>query len=150
MAPYRFRLARVLDWYSRQSQIEQERLRLCNERAIQAKANIERHLSDVLARQTELVHSSKPQASELAALEPFRRAAKQQEARLRENCIRCENALDNQRTAALAAQRRLRLLENLSDRRLAEYRYEADRQLEELASDSHLAGLARALTKTQL
>jgi hypothetical protein len=34
----------------------------------------------------------------------------------------------------------------LCDRRLSEYRYEADRELEELAAESHLAGFARALT----
>ena len=145
MAPYRFRLARVLDWYRKQSQVEQECLRSCNERTIQAKADIENHVRQVLARQTELIHSAKLQARELAALEPFRRGAKQQEVRLRENFLRCEKALEKQRTVAQAAQRRVRLLENLSDRRLSEYRYETDRELEELASDTHLAGLARAL-----
>jgi hypothetical protein len=146
MAPYRFRLARVLDWYRRQSQVEEERLRLCAERAAHSKAEIEGHERNVLALQMELIQSSRPKAHELASLEPFRRGAKQQEVRLRENCRKNEQELARQRGVAQAAQRRVKLVENLRDRRFSEYQYEADRELEELASESHLAGFARALT----
>jgi hypothetical protein len=146
MAPYRFQLARVLDWYKKQSQVEGERLRLCSERAVQSRTEIADHERNVLARQMELIQSSRPKAYELASLEPFRRGAKQQEVRLRQNCVKNDQELDRQRCIAQEAQRRVRLVENLRDRRLSEYQYEADREIEELATESHLAGFARAIT----
>jgi hypothetical protein len=145
MAPFRFRLARVLDWYGKQSTIEQQRLRVCVERSVQAKAEIERHQKDVLSRQMELIQSPRPQVGELAALGPYYRAANRQEARLREKCSKTEQELDRQRNIALLSQRRQRLVEKLRDRMLSEFKYEADRELEELASETHLAGLARTL-----
>jgi hypothetical protein len=146
MAPFRFRLARVLEWYRKQSQIEEERLRLCTEQAIQAIAAVERHQRDVLARQMELIQSPEPQTHELAALEPFRRRAKQHEAQLIRKCHSSTQEADLQRGVAQAAQRRLRLVEKLRDRRLSEHSYEADRELEELATETHLAGFARNLS----
>ena len=145
MAPFRFRLARVLDWYGKQSQIEEQRLRICVERSVQAKAEIECHRKDVLSRQMELIQSPRPEVGELTALEPYYRGANRHEAKLRENCGKCEQELDRQREIARLSQRRLRLVEKLRDRVLSEYQYESDRELEELASETHLAGLARTL-----
>jgi hypothetical protein len=64
---------------------------------------------------------------------------------LREKCTKSQQELDRQRDIALLSQRRQRLVEKLRDRMLSEYQYEADRELEELASESHLAGLARTV-----
>ena len=145
MTAFRFRLARVLDWYRNQSQIEEERLRVSTDRAVQARMEFERHQNDVIARQMELIQSPQPRASELAALDPFRRKAQQMEVQLHQKCRNDEQAMDNQRRITLAAQRRVRLVEKLRDRRLSEYQYEADKELEQLASETHLAGVARTL-----
>lgn len=145
MAPFRFRLARVLDWYGKQSRIEEQRLRVCVERSVQAKAEIESHQKDVLSRQMELIQSPRPQVGELAALGPYYRGATRQEARLREKCVKSEQEVDRQRDIALQSQRRQRLVEKLRERMLADHQYESERELEELASETHLAGLARTL-----
>jgi hypothetical protein len=108
---------------------------------------MERHRRDSLARQMEVLRSPKIQASELAALGAFRRRAKQVDRDLREKCQRTGQALEQQRGVALLAQRRLRLIEKLRDRRLAEYRYEAARELETLASETFLASYARGMTE---
>jgi len=145
MAPYRFRLARVLDWYKKQSHIEGERLRLCVEGARQARTAIENHQRNVNNRHTELIRSERPQAHELAALGPFLRSAKRQELNLRQTCSQKEQEVERQRRAALEAQRRVRLVENLRERQSSEHQYEADRELEALASETHLAGFVRNL-----
>jgi hypothetical protein len=145
MTPFHFRLQKVLDWYRKQCEIEEERLRLAAERTAQSKLALERHQRDVLARQMELIHSPQPQAYELAALGPFCRMAKQREVQLRQKWRKTEQELDHQRAVAQASQRRVRLVENLRDRRLSEYQYQADRELEELASEAYLAGFARRL-----
>ncbi len=145
MAPFRFRLARVLDWYTKQSRIEEQRLRVCVERAAQAKAEIERHKKNVLSQRMELIQSPQPQVAELAAWGPYYRGATRHEARLREKCNKTEQELERQRDIARLAQRRQRLVEKLRDRMLADHKYEADKELEELASETHLAGLTRML-----
>ena len=147
MAPFCFQLERVLEWYRTQASLEEERLRLCADAAAHAVAEMERHRRDSLARQMEVLRSPKIQASELAALGAFRRRAKQVDRDLREKCQRTGQALEQQRGVALLAQRRLRLIEKLRDRRLAEYRYEAARELETLASETFLASYARGMTE---
>ena len=124
MTQFRFRLARVLDWYKKQSDLETEHLRVCVERVAQTKGQIERHASDVLARQMELISSPEPGALELASLGPFRRQAKQHELQLLRTLQRCEQDLERQRGICQLAQRRLRLVEKLRERRLADHEYE--------------------------
>ena len=128
-----------------QCRLEEERLRLCIEEAARATAEMERHRRDVLARQMELIQSPKIQASELAALGWFRHRAKQRDLQLSRQCRQSEQALEQQRGVALTAQRRLRLIEKLRDRRYSEYQYEAARELEALASETYLASFARSM-----
>jgi hypothetical protein len=94
-----------------------------------------------------VLRAPKIQASELAALGSFRRRAKQLDRELREKCQKTGQALEQQRGAALVAQRRLRLIEKLRDRRLAECQYETARELEALASETFLAAYARGMTE---
>jgi len=147
MAPFRFQLERVLGWYRTQADLEEERLRVCADAAAHAVAEMERHRRDSLALQMEVLRSPKIQASELAALGSFRRRAKQLDRELREKCQKTGQALEQQRGVVLAAQRRLRLMEKLRDRRLAEYQYETARELEALASETFLAAYARGMTE---
>jgi len=145
MAPFRFRLNAILEWYRKQYQLEQGRLGTCAERAVQAETELERHRKDVLALQLELIQAPAVQALELVALGSFRHRAKQREVLLRQNWLKSRQAFDHQRTVVQAAQRRLRLIERLRDKRLSEYDYELSRELEALASESHLAAFARGL-----
>jgi glucose-6-phosphate dehydrogenase assembly protein OpcA len=145
MSKFHFRLEKVLDWYRKQCQIEEQRLRMCSDRVLQTQAEIERHQQEVLARQMELIECPMPDTAELAALGPFRRGARGQEKLLRQKLRTYEQELVRQRGVAQLARRRQRLVENLRERRLSEHQYEADREMEELASETHLAGLVRAL-----
>jgi len=146
MASFQFRLARALDWYRKQCQIEENRLRLCTERAAQAKAMIERHQTEVARRHRELIDSPTINAQELGAWGSFQRRANNVEAQLRQKSLKSDELVTRQRGVVQIAQRRLRLIEKLRERRFAEHRYEAERQLEELASESHLAAFARSLS----
>ena len=147
MVPFRFQLERVLEWYRTQASLEEERLRLCANAAAHAVAEMEHHRRDSLARQMEVLRSAKIQASELAALGAFRRRAKQLDRELGEKCQKTGQALEQQRGVAMVAQRRLRLIEKLRDRRLAEHEYETARELEALASETFLAAYARGMTE---
>ncbi|HVY91989.1 MAG TPA: hypothetical protein VHA14_04535 [Bryobacteraceae bacterium] len=145
MGPFRFRLARVMDWYEKQSHLEAEKLRLCAEQVVRTQMEIEQHKKDVLTHQMELLAKPNPDPHELAALGPFQQGAKKKERLLVRKLKKSEEATEQQREISQAAQRRLRLIEKLRDRRLAEHTYVFDRELEEIASEAYLARYARAL-----
>lgn len=147
MTPFRFRLAKVLDWHQKQAHLEAERLRLAVERAAQAKVDLESHQRDVLKRRRDLIESPNPEVLELIALGPFLRGAKQREQLLLQKCATTEQEASRQRGVSLAADRRLRLFEKLRERQLADHDYEASRELENLASETYLAGFARNLNE---
>jgi hypothetical protein len=62
---------------------------------------------------------------------------------LAQHLLRCGRDLAKQRKKYSEAKRRVRLLEELRDRRLQEWKYEEAAQLEELASESFLANWNR-------
>lgn len=150
MPAFRFRLARVLDWYQERCRLEENRLRALAELAARAESEIDRHRKEVLAHQTELFQSQNLHAFELTALGSFCRHAKKREGQLFEHWKNSQRTLENQRKVVLAVQQRLQLLEKLHDRRLAEHQYQEARELEELASESYLATFVRSLNENNL
>ena len=147
MDPFQFRLARVLDWYQERCRLEENRLRVVAELAARAESAIYLHRNEVRAHQTELFQLQYLHAFELTALGSFCRRARKREAQLIEHWEKSKSSVENQRKVVLAAQQRLQLLEKLHDRRLAEYRYQEARELEELASESYLAAFVRCLNE---
>jgi len=130
MKAFRFRLDRVLDW--RRTEMEMEETRLKQLRTAAAE----------LDREKALVESTRDEAgravlargnvdgSELQLLSSYNTAVKLVCARLDEKRRAAEKAAQAQQQKLLEARRRLRLLENLKDRRLAEWKYETERQME--------------------
>jgi hypothetical protein len=145
MASFHFRLARVLDWYGRKCRLEENRLHMLAEGAARAAADVERHTAGLLAHRMELIRSPNLRAFELAAMESFARQARREEAQLRQTCQTCMQMLEKQREVVRAAQQRFRLVEKLCERRREEHRLQDERELEELASESYLAGFARGI-----
>lgn len=145
MAAHRFRLARALEWYREQSRLEASRLFACDDAATKARAEIDRHREGCRTLEMDVIRSRAIEARELSALESWRHSAKAVTTSLDGDFRRKQGELERQRAVTLEAQRRLRLTEKLRDRRLAEHTYQADRELEELASDSYLAAFARDL-----
>ena len=142
---FRFRLAKVLEWYEKQCETEREKLRQATEIARMAREAIDRHQREVLARRTEVIQAKHPDANELAALGPFLLRAKKIEAHLLRNAEAAEKEIVHQRAVVQQAEIRRQLVEKLRERKMAEHQYEADKALEELAAESHLAGFARAM-----
>jgi hypothetical protein len=143
--PFRFRLGRVLDWYGKTSRIEESRLHLCAEQVARARTELESHRQQVVDHQNELIGSPALHASHLAALDSFRRGAKKRDNALAARLTESERGLARQRSVTQAAQTRFRLVEKLRERSFSEYVLESNRELEQLASETHLASIARAL-----
>lgn len=145
MGPFRFRLARVLDWRQEQCQVEQNRLAALYAASSRTKMELQQLLETQLATERMLVSASAIPAGELQALSEYRRSGKIKEQRLRENLQRCERDIAAQIEVLKTARLRVHLLEKLQARRLAEHTYAMNRELEELAADTYLAKFAREL-----
>jgi hypothetical protein len=143
MPPFRFRLARVLNWYSKQCAVEESHLHACSAAVLATASEIARLQSTRAAMERETVGSPNPRARDLVALELFREHAKRDEIRLQEEFRKRQQALEAQRAVVEAARRRFRLLDKLRERRLTEYTGEFDKELEELAADAFRAASFR-------
>jgi flagellar FliJ protein len=134
-----FRLESVLRW--RRSLFEQEQNRL---HALVAERDaILLRLKDLeeLRQRAEqaLLEAPAVTGSELAALEAYRRRLNLERARKQQELADCEARIEAQRQRVLEAQRRVRLLERLRERRFSEWEAELNRELEALAAESYLA-----------
>jgi len=139
MQTFRFRLAKVLEWYTRQYELEERRLTACLAALADAKAAIASLLAERLSVEGELLSRKSIPANDLAALGLYRLGAKKRELDLHVVRDRCQAEVEAQRLQLRAAERRLRLVEKLRERRVAEYTYAENRELEELASDAFFA-----------
>jgi len=143
MKNFQFRLERVLQW--RRTELEMEQARLEQQLREVMELDSERAGIEAAGIRSELeVRAWRPLAgSDLAALAAFRRhiAAKQNQIEVRREEAR--RKLESRKAAMIEARRRSELLERLKQRRLSEWKAEADRELEELAAESYLARFVR-------
>jgi hypothetical protein len=139
MRAFEFPLRQALQWRRTQLELEENKLRQLagglEEMALAAiRLDLARGRAEVAVRQAAVV-----EAGDLWALASYRQRliAEAQALALRRTA--CERQLAAQRQKVLEAQRQCRLLEKLEQRRRAEWRREADREMESLAAESFLA-----------
>ena len=142
---FHFRLARVLEWYDRQYHVEASRLRQCAERSASVHFQLSHHRELRLANENQLLSLASLDGNDLIARELYRKRSMLQESHLIRICGDADRDLEAQRSATLIAQRRVRLVEKLRERKQVEFDYLASRDLEQVAADSWLAGFARNL-----
>ena len=139
MQTFHFRLEKVLEWYTRQYELEERRFTVCLAALVEAKAAIASLLAERLSIERDMLSRASIPAQDFVSLGLYRLGAKKRELELNAACDRCAAAVEAQRLKLQAAERRVRLLEKLRQRRVAEYTYAETRELEELASDAFFA-----------
>ena len=139
MNAFRFPLQKVLDW--RRAQLEMEELRFRQQTAKLAGLDLASAQVTAAGNTAERqVRVWNPVAGgELSALGSFRLHVKLKETELAVSRAECRRELGRREKVMLEARRRLRLLERLRERRLAEWRGARDKELEDLASEAYLA-----------
>jgi flagellar FliJ protein len=138
MKRFRFRLESVLKWRQLQVGLEQERLqeRFSELRALERRAaaleagKLEAEQSVLAAKEVE--------AGALAALDAHRRWVAAERERLAQAAQDCQRRIDEQRAKLLTAERNLRLLEKLKQRRLAEWTAAVEKEYQTLAEEAYL------------
>ncbi|HLH15712.1 MAG TPA: hypothetical protein VKX45_00755 [Bryobacteraceae bacterium] len=143
MTAFRFPLAKVLEW--RRAQLQAARARFQQQAAVVAGLDAERAALETAAAQEEIAvrHAESIHGSDLSALAGFARHVRIRGAELIAARARAQSELENRENEMLEARRRVRLLERLEQRRRQEWSAAMDRELEEVAAESHLARLAR-------
>jgi len=139
MNAFRFPLEKVLDWRRSELGVAEAKL----QQLAAAVAAVDRARAELDAagiREEALVRKWSPlSGSDLAALGGFRLHVRKRHAELAAERAACVGRLAAGRGAVLEARRRLRLLERLKARRWEAWRLARDKELEEMASESHLA-----------
>lgn len=143
MKAFQFPLERVLNW--RRVQLELEESKLKQMYAALARLDSQRAGWEAAVIRAELEVREWPSLAgrDLSALAGFRLHVKEQEQALETRRLECRKSIEVEQRLLLEARRRCRLLELLRERRWAEWQADSDREIEQLASESHLAGLAR-------
>lgn len=139
MTRFHFPLQRVLDWRKTQLELEEAKFR---QRAAEL-VGVEKARAELQAgavhTEFEVRKWGSVGGSELGSLAEYRAHVKVEEGRLAARRAECARALAAQQASMLEARRRCRLLEKLKERRLAEWKAAADKELDEIASESFLA-----------
>jgi len=139
MQNFRFRLEKVLEWYTRQYELEERRLTLLLAALADAKAAIASLQAERLSIESDMLSRKAIPARDFVALGLYRLGAHKRELELNGVRDRCQAEVEAQRIKLRAAERRVRLIEKLRERRVAEYVYAETRELEELAADAFFA-----------
>jgi len=143
MAKFQFSLEKVLRWRNVELTSEEAKLKAL----VQEQLHLQTLLAEVSADRSNLVSSlgTMPdlRGDDLRTLSACSLRLRRSAENLAQQLLRCGRELAKQRKKYSEAKRRVRLLEELRDRRLQEWKYEEAALLEELASESFLANWKR-------
>lgn len=143
MKRFIFPLQRVLDL--RQTQLAMEESRVKQQAAALAELDRQQAAAKtaVISAETEVRETPALAGSDLAALGEFRLSMQLQQKQIARRQQECGQKLAALRTVMMEARRRCLLLERLKEKRLAEWKAACNKELEELAAESYLAGWSR-------
>ena len=139
MRPFRFRLERLRNWQEKVCRTEEEKLRLCLARVAEAREELMSLERQCASSEKDFQAQTRIGPSDLKALAEFRRAARNELMGLEREEKARQSAVAQQQQQLLTERRKLEVLEKLRRRALTEYQAEADRELEALGLESHLA-----------
>ncbi len=143
MARFQFSLEKVLRWRSLELAAEEARLKAL----LQEQLHLQTLLAEVNSDRLKLISSlgSMPdlRGDDLRTLTACGLGLRRKSENLGHQLMKCGRELSKQRKKYSDARRQVRLLEELKDRRMREWKYQEAVLLEELASESFLANWNR-------
>jgi flagellar export protein FliJ len=143
MARFQFSLEKVLRWRTVELTGEEAKLKAM----VQEQLHLQTQLAEVSSERSKLISSLGAipdlRGDDLRTLTACGLRLRRNAETLAQRLLQCSRELAKQRKKYSEAKRRVRLLEELRDRRLREWKYEEAVLLEELASESFLANWNR-------
>jgi flagellar biosynthesis chaperone FliJ len=137
--PFRFRLERVLEWQRKNLEREKRVTADCRRLVAEVLEAIARLHADHLTIEREWLEKKAIFGADAASLGRYRLGVQKAERTLLAERERRQGELQKQTAKMLEVQRKLRVLENLRSRKASEFNYLANRELEQTATESHLA-----------
>ena len=137
--PFRFRLERVLEWQRKNLEREKRVTADFHRMVAETLEAIARLHADHLIIEREWLEKKAISGADAASLGRYRLGVQKAERTLLAERERCQGELQKQTAKMLEVQRKLRVLENLRSRKASEFNYLANRELEQTATESHLA-----------
>ncbi len=143
MSGFAFRLDRVLSLRQTQLAIEESE----HARLLRELSRLETALRDLDSRESAetktLQVSRLLRGADLAGIAGARKWVIDERKRLQNSLAECRRTTELRKASVIEAQRRVRLLQRLKERRLETWTHEQNRALEELAADSAVASWRR-------
>jgi flagellar export protein FliJ len=142
---FSFPLERVRHW--RQTEVDLEQAKLQGffaefQKLQQSKLNLRQQLDAAgAAAQEGTAAGAKYEADRFAGLEAFRQFVKRRELEIMMEETQCQRRIEEQRRKVTVARRNCKILERLREKALDEWNRAYAKELEEVASDLHLAKL---------
>jgi hypothetical protein len=139
MKPFVFPLTHVLNWHRTQCDVHESAIRQFCRKLEQANSQLAQTRSVWIASEHAVLGRRELTRMDLDALAGFRLRLRRQEQTLLGTCREIEARLAEERGRWLEVRRRVRMLEKLKARRVQQYVYEHDRELEQFAAEMYLA-----------
>lgn len=137
--PFRFRLERVLEWERKNLDREKRLTAECHRLVTEVRDAIARLHAEHLMIEREWLEKKTIPGSDAASLGRYRLGVRKAERTLLTEQEHRDRNLHQQTAKMLQVQQKLRVLENLRGRKLGEYTYLVDREMEQVAAESYLA-----------
>lgn len=139
MQRFQFRLERVLEWRSKKCRMEENRLAACLGLVYATERKIEQLRAERISIDREMLKRPAIPAADLVHLDHYRLRATKEETELAEERRQRVISASEQRARVQQAQRNVKLLEKMRERRLEEHTILAGRELEAVAAEAYLA-----------
>ena len=139
MRRFSFRLQSVLEWRVTQLELEESKLETLFAELRRIEAALRATEAGRAEAELAVLGSEQVNGQELQALGVHCLHLSRQRERLEQERASCERRITAQRVRVLEAERNLRLLEKLKERRFAEWRAESEREQENLVSEIFLS-----------
>jgi flagellar export protein FliJ len=143
MGAFHFPLDRVMRWRGIEFSLEQAKLKRLGQEQIRLQMQAAALGAEKSKLSTSLVTLPDPRGEDLRSMVSYGASLKRRAEKLTELRVKLDRELAAQKKKYNEAKQRLQLLEELRERKLTEWRYEQAKELEELASESFLAGWNR-------
>jgi flagellar FliJ protein len=150
MKAFEFRLERIAEYRRQQADLARNELQRMT--SIMDRLTAERDRVEQQAIEMRTATMSRPDLNgqDLMALSSYEDHAARTVRQIELKKTELAKQIDKQRSLVREAERNVKLLDRLRDRKFQEWRAESDRELDALAADSHLARLAAEKTVSRL
>jgi flagellar protein FliJ len=150
MKAFEFRLERIADYRRQQAELarnELQKLTMLVEQLTAERNSLEQQGVDMRAS---TMSRSDLTGQDLMALSAYEDRLSRTVRQIENKKADVSEQVDKQRSVVLEAERNVKLLDRLRDRKFQEWQAESDRELDALAADSHMARLSAARTVSRL